>query len=172
MESLTRFIEGKLKLKINQTKSAVDRVWNRAFLGYSFSEDGRKVLAAKSCKRFKDKVRLLTRKGGCSLSQRMEMLNRYLQGWKNYFKEAESMEVFQSLDSWIRRRLRSLLWYQWKTFSKRYAELRKRGIKKDLARRTAASSKGYWRVSSSPALHMALPNQWFREIGLIRLSDA
>ena len=172
MESLTSFIEGKLKLKINQTKSAVDRVWNRAFLGYSFSEDGRKVLAVKSCKRFKDKVRRLTRKGGCSLSQRMVMLNRYLQGWKNYFKEAESAEVFQSLDSWIRRRLRSLLWYQWKTFSKRYAELRKRGIKKDLARRTAASSKGYWRVSLSPALHMALPNKWFMDIGLISLSGA
>ena len=172
MESLTSFIEGKLKLKINQTKSAVDRVWNRAFLGYSFSEDGRKVLAVKSCKRFKDKVRRLTRKGGRSLSQRMVMLNRYLQGWKNYFKEAESAEVFQSLDSWIRRRLRSLLWYQWKTFSKRYAELRKRGIKKDLARRTAASSKGYWRVSLSPALHMALPNKWFMDIGLISLSGA
>ena len=66
------------------------------------------MLAVKSCKRFKDKLRRLTRKGGRSLSQRMVMLNRYLQGWKNYFKEAESPEVFQSLDSWIRRRLRSL----------------------------------------------------------------
>ena len=143
MVRLTKFIEGKLKLKINQTKSAVDRAWKRAFLGYSFSENGMKVLAVKSCKRFKDKVRLSTRKGGGSLSQRLERLNSYLQGWKNYFKEVENVEVFQSLDSWIRRRLRSLLWCQWKTFSKRHAVLRKRGMKKDLTRRTAASGKGY-----------------------------
>ena len=90
MESLTRYIEGKLKLKVNVMKSAVDRTWKRAFLGYSFTRDGRKKLADKTCKRFKDKVKQLTRKGGRSLEQRQESLNRYLRGWKSYFREVEN----------------------------------------------------------------------------------
>ena len=172
MESLTRYIEGKLKLKVNVMKSAVDRTWKRAFLGYSFTRDGRKKLADKTCKRFKDKVKQLTRKGGRSLEQRQESLNRYLRGWKSYFREVETRSGFENFDCWIRRRLRSLLWYQWKRSPKRYAELRKRGISDRLARQTVASSKGYWRMSRSPALHMALSNSWFDEVGLIRLSTA
>ncbi|KEQ11341.1 DNA polymerase [Endozoicomonas montiporae] len=172
MASLVKLIEGKMKLKVNRTKSAVDRAWKRAFLGYSFTRDGRKTLAAKSCKRFKDKIRQLTRKGGRSLEQRLEGLNRYLQGWKNYFREIETCTEFEHFDCWIRRRLRSLLWYQWKRSPKRYKELRKQGISDKLTRQTVASGKGHWRMSRSPALHMALPNSWFDGLGLIRLLAA
>ncbi len=167
MVSLTHYIEGKLKLKVNDTKSAVERAWKRAFLGYSFTRNGRKTLADKTCKRFKDKVKQLTRKGGRSLEQRLESLNRYLRGWKNYFREVETRSEFEDFDGWIRRRLRSLLWYQWKRSPRRYAELRKLGVGDRLTRQTVASSKGYWRVSRSPALHMALPNSWFDELGFL-----
>ncbi len=172
MVSLTHYIEGKLKLKVNDTKSAVERAWKRAFLGYSFTRNGRKTLADKTCKRFKDKVKQLTHKGGRSLEQRLESLNRYLRGWKNYFREVETRSEFEDFDGWIRRRLRSLLWYQWKRSPKRYAELRKLGVSDRVTRQTVASSKGCWRVSRSPALHMALPNSWFDELGLIRLLGA
>ncbi|WP_201772790.1 group II intron reverse transcriptase/maturase [Endozoicomonas numazuensis] len=172
MASLVKLIEGKMKLKVNHTKSAVDRAWKRPFLGYSFTRDGRKTLATKSGKRFKDKIRQLTRKGGRSLEQRLEGLNRYLQGWKNYFREVETHTEFEHFDCWIRRRLRSLLWYQWKRSPKRYKELRKQGISDKLTRQTVASGKGHWRVSRSPALHMALPNSWFDKLGLIRLLAA
>ncbi|WP_252176869.1 group II intron reverse transcriptase/maturase [Endozoicomonas sp. 4G] len=172
MASLTRYIESKLKLKVNVAKSAVDKAWRRAFLGYSFTRDGRKKLADKTCKRFRDKVKQLTRKGGRSLEQRLESLNRYLRGWKNYFREVETRSEFENFDCWIRRRLRSLLWYQWKKSPKRYAELRRRGVSEELTRQTVGSSKGYWRISRSPALHLALPNSWFDELGLIRLLAA
>lgn len=172
MESLTRFIESKLKLKVNRKKSAVDRPWKRAFLGYSFTKDGRKTLAVKTCQRFKDKVRQLTRKGGKSLEQRMDSLNCYLQGWKNYYRAVEVRSELERFDSWIRRRVRNLVWYQWKKSPKRYVELRKRGVGEQLARQTVGSSKGRWRISRSPALHQAMPNSWFDELGLIRLQVA
>ena len=146
MASLTHYIEGRLKLRVNSAKSAVDRAWNRAFLGYSFTRDGRKTLADKTCKRFKDKVRQLTRKGGRSLEQRMESLNRYLGGWKNYFREVETRSELEHFDGWIRRRLRSLLWYQWKLthHDSDHSHLRNLGISQSkLKMQTVASSKGY-----------------------------
>ncbi|WP_252179766.1 group II intron maturase-specific domain-containing protein [Endozoicomonas sp. 4G] len=151
---------------------AVDKAWKRAFLGYSFTRDDRKKLAEKTCKRFRDKFKQITHKGGRSLKQRLESLNRDLRGWKNYFREVETRSEFENFDCWIRRRLRSLLWYQWKKSPKRYAELRRRGGSDKLARQTVGSSKGCWRISRSPEQHIALPKSWFDELGLIRLLAA
>ena len=175
MESITRFIERKLKLKVNQQKSAVARPWERKFLGFSFTRhrQPKRRIARESLKRFKRRVREITRRSkGQSLSQRVERLARYLNGWKAYFSFCETPSVLRDLDSWVRRRLRCVVWKQWKQAETRRAELRKRDVRSDLATRTAGSSHGPWRISKSPALAYALPNAYFTSLGLPTLKPA
>ena len=101
-----------------------------------------------------------------SIEQMVEQLTGYLNGWKGYFGHCETPSILNKLDSWIRRRLRSFLWKQWKRGKRRFDELTKRGIRDDLAAQTAGSTHGPWRISSSPALHMALSNSYFASLGL------
>ena len=169
MKSITRFIERKLKLKVNQQKSAVARPWERKFLGFSFTRhrQPKRRIARESLKRFKQRVREITRRSkGQSLSHRVERLGRYLNGWRAYFRFCETPSVLRDLDSWVRRRLRSVVWKHWKQAETRRAELRKRGVRSELATRTAGSSRGPWRISKSPALGYALPNAYFTSLGL------
>lgn len=172
MEGLTHWLSRKLKLKVNAKKSAVAQPETRKYLGYSFRR-GRKVrcvVSPDAVKRFKMRVRELTgRNTGRSLEQLIQPLKRYLVGWKSYYGMNEWPSIMRELNGWIRRRLRSLLWKQWKTSSKRYKELRSRGIRKDLAARTVGSSHKQWRISNSPALSIALPNQLFIKLGLLEL---
>jgi RNA-directed DNA polymerase len=115
--SLTVFIENKLKLKVNQEKSAVDRPWKRKFLGFSFTwnQDPKVRIAAQAMKKVKAKIREITsRKKAVTMEQRIRELNRYLTGWCGYFALADTPSTFQGLDEWIRRRLRMCLWKQWK----------------------------------------------------------
>lgn len=174
MTSLSRFITHRLKLKINQQKSAVARPQERTFLGFSFTggrHPNRKQIAPESLKRFKRRVRQLTRRSHqISLENRVSRLSAYLRGWKAYFGLAETRYVFRDLDSWIRRRLRCVLWKQWKTYRCRKRELMKRGVDASLAASTAWSSKGPWRICHTPGVQMALPNRFFDSIGLPRLS--
>ena len=173
MESLTRFITKKLKLKVNEGKSAVARPWERKFLGFSFTNAGvpKRRIAPQAVDRFKERVRGLTRRTrGVSTERMAEELARYLRGWIGYFGKCETPSVLARLDRWLRHRLRCAIWKQWKRGSVRFAELRKRGVGKDLAAQTAGSAHGPWRLANSPALSFALPNAYFDSLGIPRLT--
>lgn len=173
MESIARFITAKLKLKVNQQKSAVARPWERKFLGFSFTWDRepKRRIAPKAVLRFKQRVRERTRRTkGVSIEQMAEELAQYLRGWIGYFGRCQTPSVLQGLEEWTRRRLRSVIWKQWKRGTVRFAELRKRGVGKDLAAQTAGSTHGPWRMANSPALTIALPNAYFNSLGIPRLT--
>jgi group II intron reverse transcriptase/maturase len=164
LRSITRFLEKKLRLKVNQEKSAVDRPWKRKFLGFSFtfhsSPKGR--VAKESLKRVKEKIREITsRSKAIPMEQRIEALNRLLVGWCNYFALADTKTVFQNLDGWIRRRLRMCLWKQWKKPQTKVKRLLALEIPKQKAYEWGNSRKKYWRIAGSPVLHRALGNQFW-----------
>ena len=174
MTSISKFITSKLKLKVNDEKSAVDRPEERKFLGFSFTwnREPKRRIAPKAIARFKQRVRELTRRTrGVRVETMVQQLNRYLVGWRGYFAFCQTPSVLQSLEQWIRRRLRSVVWKQWKRGSVRFAELTKRGLGKDLAASTAGSAHGPWRLSNSPALAIALPNAYLTSLGLPSLVD-
>ena len=145
MESVTHFITHRLKLKVNQAKSAVARPGQRKFLGFSFTgeREPRRRIAPKAIARFKERIREQTRRTrGISLPQMVKELVTYLRGWLGYFGDCQTPSVLQRLESWLRRRLRSVVWKQWKRGRTRFKELRKRGVSKDLAAQTAGSEIG------------------------------
>src|SRR6266404_4323956 len=169
MAAVTRFVEGRLKLKVNAAKSAVARPGQRQFLGFSLTagKKAKRRIAPKARARFKQRVRELTcRTGGRSLEQMIEDLSRYLTGWQGYFGFCQTPSVLQALDQWIRRRLRAVAWKHWKRSKTRYRALRRRGVDHVLAAQTAGSAHGPWRISASPALHIALPNAYLAASGL------
>ena len=173
MENITSYITNKLKLKVNDSKSAVARPWERKFLGFSFTrkEPHRRSIAPKSLVRFKARVREITRRTrGVTLEKMVKDLNLFLRGWHGYFGFCQTASVFRDFDSWIRRRLRCVMWKQWKRGRTRYKELCKRGINLALAAQTAGNPHGPWRLSHSPGLCIAFPNAFFDGIGLFRLS--
>ncbi len=172
MKSVSQFITRKLKLKVNEQKSAVSRPSTRKFLGFSFiwRHELRRRIAPKAITRFKQRVRELTRRTrGVKVETMVAQLSRYLRGWRGYFGFCQTPWVLRSLESWLRRRLRAVVWKQWKRGKVRFAELRKRGVSKDLAARTVGSAHGPWRLSNSPALNVALPNAHFASLGLTPL---
>jgi RNA-directed DNA polymerase len=172
MSSLTQFITQRLKLKVNAEKSAVAQPGKRKFLGFSLSpgKKGKRRIAPKALLRFKRKARELTsRTRGKSIEQIVKELATYLRGWKSYFGFCQTPSVLERLDRWIRRRLRSLVWKQWKRGTIRYRNLSKRGVGSVLAKKTAGSAHGPWRIADSPALHIALPNAYFDSLALPRL---
>jgi RNA-directed DNA polymerase len=169
MRSIKQFITKQLKLKVNEQKSAVARPGQRKFLGFSFTwqREPKRRIAPKAIARFKQRVRELTRRTrGVSVETMVKQLGRYLTGWRGYFGFCQTPSVMQRLDRWLRRRLRSVVWKQWKYGRVRFAELSKRGLSKDLAAKTAGSAHGPWRLSNSPALNIALPNAYFVSLGL------
>jgi len=173
MTSITRYLTTKLKLKVNEQKSAVARPWERKFLGFSFTNGKvpKRRIAPKALTRFRERVRELTcRTKGVSLEQMVENLSSYLRGWRGYFSYCETSSVLRDLDSWIHRRLRAVLWKQWRRSRTRFAELRKRNVSVDLAAQTAGSHHGPWRLSKSPALHYALPTAFFVSLGVPKLT--
>jgi RNA-directed DNA polymerase len=173
MESITRFITAQLKLKVNEQKSAVARPWERKFLGFSFTANRvpKRRIAPNAVLRFKEKVGNITRRTrGVKVEKMAEELGRYLRGWIGYFGRCQTPSVLQGLEAWTRRRLRSVIWKQWKLGSVRFAELRKRGVSKDLAAQTAGSAHGPWRLANSPALSFALPNAYFDSLGIPKLT--
>jgi RNA-directed DNA polymerase len=172
MESLTAFITRRLKLKVNRTKSAVARPVDRKFLGFSFTSERqpRRRIAPRAIVRFKERVRELTgRTRGVSLERMVEELSMYLRGWQSYFGFCQTPSVLRDLDQWLRRRLRSVLWKQWRGGRRRFAEMRTRGVGVQLAAKTAGSAHGPWHLANSPALAIALPNAYFDSLGLPRL---
>lgn len=173
MKSVSNYISRKLKLKVNASKSAVARPQERKFLGFSFTggkQPNRRKIAPQALERFKDRVRQLTnRNHSISLEARIIKLSNYLRGWIGYFGFCEAPSVLRDLDSWIRRRLRCVLWKQWKVFKKRRTELVKRGVREDLALTTAWSSKGPWNICNTPGVRIALPNSYFDSLKLPKL---
>jgi RNA-directed DNA polymerase len=170
MEGVTHFITHRLKLKVNQAKSAVARPGQRKFLGFSFTSERkpRRRIAPKAIVRFKARIREQTyRTRGISLTQMIKEIVTYLRGWLGYFGDCQTPSVLQSLESWLRRRLRSVVWKQWKRGRTRFKELRKRGVSPDLAAQTAGNAHGPWRIANSPALTIALSNAYFASLGLL-----
>ena len=172
MASIEQFLAKRLKLKVNKAKSAVAKPRVRKFLGFSFTggKQPRRRIAPQATDRFKAKVRELTRRtGGQSLSQVAKELSVYLIGWRGYFGFCETPAELRDLDQWTRRRLRAIAWKQWKRGRTRFAKLRRRGVGRELAAKTAGSPSGPWRLSNSPALTIALPNAFFASLGLATL---
>ena len=172
MATACRFLTTQLRLKVNESKSAVARPEERKFLGFSISNDGsERRIASKSLDRFKTQVRELTqRTRGVSLEQLIEPLARYLIGWRGYFGFCQTPRVLSNLDAWTRRRLRMYLWRQWQNGQNRFHELRRRGVPKFGAAVAAGSPTGFWRMSGHPAVQQALRNSYFDSIGLPRVA--
>ena len=175
MQGMRRLLEGRLKLKVNEEKSAVDRPWKRKFLGFSFLP-GKRVrirLAPKTKERFTAKIREITnRTRPLAPSERIRRLNAYLGGWLAYFRLAETPSVFAAMDQWIRSRLRMCLWKQWKRGRTRYRELRRLGLKPGPARKAAWMQAGPWRAAHTPQMHKALGLAYWQAQGLKSLKES
>jgi RNA-directed DNA polymerase len=173
MASITRFLERRLKLAVNQAKSAVDRPWNRTFLGFTLKNDPGfpRAVAARALTRFKQRIRKATsRHRGMTLKRMIAELKPLLRGWAGYFGFSQGREL-AALDGWIRRRLRCMLWVQWKTRRRRFAELRRAGVSEKSTYAAIMSPKGPWRLSASEALHRALRNRTFKRQGLVFMAE-
>ena len=174
MKSLTRFITKKLKLKVNEAKSAVARPQERKFLGFSFrvGPEVKRVIAPKALDCSKHRIREITRRAkSVSLQTTIEELAPYMRGWRNYFGFCETPEVLVYLTRWVRLRLRAALWRQWKTPRRRRAALIALGVRPRLASNTAASGRGPWYLARSKALSVGLSNAYFKSRGLPTLID-
>ncbi len=166
-QSIERFIETRLRLKLNKSKSALARPWERSFLGFTFSRSkGNRVkVSDKALNRLKDKLRELSRRTrGHNIGSVIAEIRKALLGWKAYFGIAEVQSQLRDTDKWLRRKLRCYIWKQWGR--KGYRMLRKAGVDRYLAWNTAKSAHGPWRLSKSPALYIALPNRYFTNMGL------
>jgi RNA-directed DNA polymerase len=175
MESTVRYLTEKLKLKVNEQKSAVDRPWKRKFLGYTFKEGkrpNRLAVHESRIKRFKDKIRGLTKKmRGSQIKENIrKTIMPITRGWANYFKLAHDNGTFESLDGWIRRKIRGILWRQWKRPKTRYEKLKGYGLKEKLATQTAYGGRGPWRMAKTHGMHKAISNRIIEEMGYIPLA--
>ena len=174
MESVKRFIAERLKLKVNETKSAVARPQVRKFLGFSFTDGAviRRRIAPKAVERFQERIREITQQArSVSLNRTIAVLAPYMRGWRGYFGFCETPDLLIQLTGWVRRRLRAALWRQWKTQRRRRAMLNQLGVRGALAEKTAASSRGPWHLAHSKALSIALSNAYFRSRGFPSLFE-
>ncbi len=173
MASLTQFLMKQLKLHVNQQKSAVGLGGTRTFLGFSFTatRKPKRRIAPQAMRRGRRRIRALTRRTrSVSIDRMAGDLTQYLRGWLGYFGKCQTPSVLHRLEEWVRRRLRSAMWKQWKHVRVRFAALRKRGVGLALAARTARSAHGPWRLAQSPALTIALPTAYFDSLGIPRLT--
>ena len=174
MASVREFVEKRLKLKVNEKKSKVDRPWKLKFLGLTFTHHLKpKVrIAPKSLDRFRERVRDLTQRSrGISMERRLGQLNTYLRGWIGYFRLADTKSVVEDLDGWIRRRLRMCVLKQWKRSKTKYRNLVGLGIEPEEARKLAGSRKGYWPLAKTEQVHKALDLGYWQGQGLLSLVD-
>ena len=168
-----RKLYGRLRLKVNETKSAVGQVWGRKFLGFTFwrapKDEVRVAVAAKAIAAFKERVRELTRRTcGKSLTAVVERLRAYLLGWKAYFGLGRARTTFETLEGWIRHRLRALQLKHWRRGTTLFRELRARGMSRAGAAKVASNARRWWH-NSAMLLNVALPNRYFDQLGLPRL---
>ena len=174
MASITRYIEKRLKLKVNREKSAVDRPNRRKFLGFSFyivKGKARNFIHKKCIERFKAKIRIITsRSNGRSMEWRKERMNRLICGWVNYFRLADMRKHADNLDAWIRKRIRMCYWKQWKRIKTKHDNLVKLGLDTRKAWQFANIRRGYWNVAGCPALSLTLTNKYLDTAGFISLT--
>ena len=174
MQAVTAFLEQRLKLKVNASKSAVARPWERKFLGYSMTwhKQPKLKIAEASRKRLAEKVRETMQKArGQSLQRAIEGLNPILRGWVAYFRLTEVKGVLEDLDSWIRRKLRTVLWRQWKRVYARARNLMRAGIERKRAWRSATNGRGPWWNGGASHMNAAYPKSWFDRMGLVSLLE-
>jgi RNA-directed DNA polymerase len=173
LASLSRFLGTRLKLRVNQEKSAVDRPWKRTFLGYTVCQRRYNVrlrVASKSVHRLKAKLKLLFRSGrGRSIRTTIASLTPKLRGWINYFRFAGVKGIFEELDGWIRRHLRKILWRQWKRSVTRARNLMRLGLSEVRAWQSSTNGHGPWWNSGASHLNQALPMKFFNRLGLVSL---
>jgi len=175
MASITKFIEEKLKLKVNKEKSAVDRPWNLKFLGFSFYHKKGGIgirVHQKPVDKIKQKFKEITgRSKGMSIDQRLLKLKQCIIGWVNYFGMADMKKLAQTLDGWLRRRIRMCFWKQWKKIKTKRENLVKLGIAKPQAWQYANTRKSYWHTANSPILSRTLTNGYLKKIGFVSISE-
>lgn len=172
MASVTAFLEGKLRLRVNRTKSAVAPVGDRQFLGHRLMKGGRLGIGRKSLERAKDRLREATRRNrGISLERMIEEANRFMPGWVRYFRDASGRTVLRDLDGWLRRKLRCVRLKHCKNPGTIAAFLQDGGVDEKPARQLASSGKGWWRLANAEQAKRAMPNAWFEELGLIGMES-
>lgn len=174
MTAISDYLEKKLKLQVNRDKSAVARPWERKFLGYSVTwhKLTRLKIADNSLKRLKDKVRdIVVGNASRNLQQTVDVLNPVLRGWISYFRLTEVKGVLQDLDGWIRRKLRCLLWRQWKRPATRNKKLQRRGLDAKRAWKSASNGRGAWWNAGASHMNAAYPKRYFDQMGLVSLQD-
>lgn len=170
--SVTKFLEGKLRLRVNREKSAVAPVEERKFLGHRLLADGRLVIAPQSIQRAKDRIRQITRRNrGVSFERVIGEINSFSTGWVTYFRYAKAQGALSELDSWLRRKLRCVRLKQRKRAVSIASFLQQLGVPKNRSWTTAACGKGWWRMAQTPAASEAMSNQWFQTQGLANLTD-
>ena len=175
MESITKFIEEKLKLKVNKDKSTVDRPWKLKFLGFSFYRgkgEYRIRVHEKPLNKFKAKLKEITsRSNAMNMEYRFLKLKQTIVGWINYFAIADMRNILKTLDEWLRRRIRMCFWKQWKKIKTKHDNLERLGISSNKAWEYANTRKGYWRISNSPVLSKALTIKYLKTIGLVSMFE-
>lgn len=175
MASITKFIEGELKLKVNKEKSAVDRPWRLKFLGFSFylkKGEARIRVHPKSVKKLKAKLKAATgRSNAMSINERITKLKQIINGWVNYFGISDMGKLAKELDEWLRRRIRMCYWKRWKRIKTRHGNLVRLGIDNCKAWEYANTRKGYWRISNSPILSKALTNEKLKKVGFPTITE-
>ena len=174
MTSVRGFLEKRLKLRVNEKKSAVARAVQRKFLGFSFFRRKGEVLiriADQALQRLREKLRVLTRRTRSGrLDEVIRQLNEYLRGWVGYFRLADTPSVLFEVDEWLRRRLRQLLWKRWKRGRTRWRALISLGVPRNLAA-LGATGESPWHMAKTPVVHMALSQAFWRTQGLCTITD-
>ena len=174
LASLSRFLNQRLKLKVNSAKSAVDRPWNRSFLGYSMTHHRQPRLkaSAQSVKRFKGNLKASFRRGrGYSLARVIAEVTPVPRGWSQYFRLAETKGIFEDLDGWFRRKLRAIPWRQWKRPKTRKRKLMQRGMDEHRAWKSAGNGRGPWWNAGASHMNQAYPTSYFRKLGLTPIGE-
>lgn len=175
LQSITNFVEKKLRLRVNQEKSAIGRPWERVFLGYSFTMHKQTKIRVpdKSTKRFKAKAKQVFRRGrGRNIGKLInEDLNPMIRGWINYFKLTETKKFAEDLDGWLRHRLRNIIWRQWKKPKTRYRKMLSLGLAEERARLSAFNGRGAWWNSGQSHMHACFKKKYFDKIGLVNMLD-
>jgi RNA-directed DNA polymerase len=172
LDTIERFLRKRLRLVVNRDKSAVGRPWKRKFLGYTFTMhyQPRFKVAPESVKRFKGRLRELFRRGrGRSLRRLLADLRPVLIGWASYYRKSEVRVTFEELDGWLRRKLRTILWRQWKRNWTRAKELTRRGLTHERAWTSATNGRGPWWNAGASHMHQAVPTRVLSQLGLVSL---
>lgn len=174
MVSITNYLSERLKLTVNQSKSAVDRPWKRSFLSYSLTRHRtpRLTVAKKAVARFKSKLKMTFRRGrGMSIKKTIEEAAPKIRGWINYFRYSEVKGIFDELDGWLRRKLRCILWKQWKQPQTREKNLMRRGLTKATAWKSSVNGRGSWWNAGAAHMNKAFPKSYFDKLGLVSIVD-